>query len=180
MRTYAGIGSRSISEQESWVIRTWAAWLKIKGYTLISGNAEGADIAFQEGSQSDCFVMLPWTGFNEGKYNLDHSRGVMAVGDMPQGRQAVFQYHPNPSALSNGALALQARNYYQVCGLEAFRCPPVDFVLCCADPDSRGGVKGGTGQAVRIAQNLGIPVFNMRSEGWKEGIIQQVNGGIHE
>lgn len=46
MKSYAGIGSRDITPQE--VLDIYKIANLLKGYTLYSGNADGADISFQK------------------------------------------------------------------------------------------------------------------------------------
>jgi len=57
-----------------------------------------------------------------------------------------------------------ARNYRQIMGVGKY--PMVKCVICCANP-TKDGVKGGTGQAVRIAKSISVPVFNVRDPMWK-------------
>jgi hypothetical protein len=51
-----------------------------------------------------------------------------------------------------------ARNYRQIRGLDA---PDSKFVICWTP---NGELKGGTAQAIKIAKNYGIPVFNLAIE----------------
>ena len=60
--------------------------------------------------------------------------------------------------LSEAAMKLMSRNAYQVLG-ESLR-NPVDFVICWTKD---GKASGGTGQAIRIAQDNGIPVYNLKN-----------------
>lgn len=174
MRTYAGIGSRDITGQEAVRIRGWAAWLKKRGYILLSGNASGSDRNFQEGAGSAACLLLPWEGFghdwliccSEDK----RPNWEFVCGDYPEGQASVDQYHPAPARLSSGVRNLMARSYYQVKGFGGL--PQVDFVLCCANEDEQGNVLGGTGQACRIASSLSIPVFNMRRRGYRDEFLR--------
>ncbi len=185
---YAGIGSRTITENERHDCRYLGEKLAAKGLILYSGNADGSDIAFQEGSGGRCVVMLPWPGFNTLRYQAMDATKALAcldVGDTAVGNAAVDRFHPQGRHLRSGARKLQCRNYHQVWGYNpaesshldsAYRAggavadsgsgwPPVRFVICCATP-SRDGTEGGTGQAVRIALAAGIiPVYNLRVEG---------------
>ena len=69
-----------------------------------------------------------------------------------------------------------ARNYFQVHG-DPPHYPMVDFVVCCADRDLKDPkkVKGGTGQAVRMATKRGIPVFNIRYNRDRDRLLDYVN-----
>jgi hypothetical protein len=168
MKAYAGIGSRTISEQESVEIHDIANRLS-KSYVVYSGNACGADISFQIGSGGTCVINLPWDGFNDNKYDIKDSLCSYVVED-EESIESVKEFHPNYSALGYAGKKLMARNYRQIMGFKPLY-PKVDFVICCADEDKKGNVKGGTGQAVRIAQKFKIPVINIRREGWKKHLI---------
>lgn len=116
---------------------------------------------------------------------------VIVASGTVAGNASVEQFHPAPRKLAIGPYKLMCRNYHQVMGNEgqpngvkyAKLWPKVAFVVCCADPYTavetqtfqfiedvrrRGKVvdprevKGGTGQAVRIALHYGIPVINFR------------------
>lgn len=169
MISYAGIGSRSITQEERETIKRVAYKLSFKA-TVYSGNADGADIAFQEGSEGNCVVFLPWRNFNRAKYDLTKSRECYVVGQESEGLKAIEEFHPAPHNLSFGARSCLCRNYYQICGYRDVG--QVRFVVCCANVDSNGEVSGGTGHAVRIAKANNIPVFNIRQEGWRNSLKQ--------
>lgn len=158
MKTYAGIGSREITPTEESRIHRIADYLYRKGYFLYSGGADGSDFAFESACSSYGLKFLPWNDFNMKEESTIHNISVHTVESI----ESVAKYHPAPNVLSTAAKKLMSRNYFQIRGIGDF--PQVDFVICCADPirGSRGDVKGGTGQAVRIALDLRIPVLNIR------------------
>lgn len=165
MKAYAGIGSRTITEEERSTIIAIAERLS-EDYVLYSGNATGADIAFQTGSNGSCVLFVPWKQFNCTKYYHEDAL-VICPRVTYESDISVDDFHPCPEALSHAARSMMRRNYHQVMGYDDLELPVVDFVICCADPQGNG-VKGGTGQAVRIANAMGIPVFNVRSNEWEE------------
>lgn len=168
MKSYTGIGSRDISELEKQIILDLSKRLSIE-YTVYSGNADGADIAFQTGSGENNIAFLPWTGFNKEAFNYEiFSKDYFVVGQEKDGLDSVAKYHPNGRFLRYGARCLMARNYYQIMGYSTY--PRSSFVICCASPmdDGSDNVEGGTGQAVRIAIDLQIPVVNIRKQGWEQ------------
>lgn len=129
-----------------------AEMLRDKGYTLRSGHADGADLYFESGSGDDNEIYIPWKGFNGSKsvyYGITREAYIMAE-----------KYHPAWSKLSEAAKNLMARNCFQVLGVDLKT--PVEFVVCWT-PDGR--ISGGTGQALRIAKDYGIPVFNLQKTG---------------
>ncbi len=166
MRYYAGIGSRQITENEVLIIKTIAKKLADNNFVVYSGNAEGSDISFQQGSEGKCILLLPWKGFNKKMYDVNNCIAQYSVGDSKEGQEKIDQYHPNPKALSYGGRLMMARNWHQIKGYDIY--PQVEFVICCSKIDSDGKIIGGTGQACRIAEDCGLPIFNIRDERWKE------------
>jgi len=168
VRYYTGIGSRNISAREQRIIKLIAQLLREKGFIVYSGNAKGADIAFQEGSDGECLISLPWSGFNKYLYDYEN-RSIdrlivpnVYTPDFKDGLDSVEVFHHNPKKLDDRGKRLMVRNYYQVTGFNNY--PKSEIVICCADEDDRGRVMGGTGQAVRIAKSMKIPVINIREE----------------
>lgn len=170
MLSYAGIGTRSLGSSERDQILSLSWSLSERGWVVYSGNAEGSDISFQEGSCGNCVIFLPWEGFNNERYDPRRSLDHFVVGEESRGIDSIRQFHPNPSAVigSRGVRSLMSRNYFQVHGYGVY--PAARFLLVCADPTS-DGVKGGTGQAVRIARFLDLPVVNIRESGWEDLLI---------
>ena len=144
---YAGIGSRETPAEICAIFTRLAAFLESKHWTLRSGHADGADLAFERGTTT-AEIYIPWPGFNGSTSQLvwnpaDHSAALAA------------KFHPAWSRLSQGAQKLQARNCYQVLGYNLRT--PVKFVVCWT-PGGTGS--GGTGQALRMAREYKIPVFD--------------------
>lgn len=150
--TYAGIGSRQTPPAVLKQMTEVARELERKGYTLntgvtFRGNKEGADKAFDDGAT---------------KKNLFSPENQ---GSRPREQAIAKEIHPNPNALSPGALKLMARNTNQVFGDNLNK--PVDFVLFYAKETSGIRPEGGTGQAVEMARLKGIPTINMADPNWK-------------
>ena len=76
------------------------------------------------------------------------------------------EIHPNPAALTQGALKLMARNTNQIFGDNL--STPVDFVVFYAKEGKGIRPEGGTGQAVEMARLKGIPTINMASANWRD------------
>lgn len=123
------------------------------GYCLRSGGADGADGAFESGAGTKQ-IFLPWDGFS-GRTVDGISYFVPSLN-----LDLVNQFHPAASRLSTAALKLMSRNSYQVLGPDLN--DPVEFVLCWTEG---GKKKGGTAQAIRIAEHYSIPVFNLGGNG---------------
>ncbi|ADC73196.1 conserved hypothetical protein (plasmid) [Thioalkalivibrio sp. K90mix] len=140
-RYYAGIGSRATPTEVLSVMREAAQALAGRGYILRSGGAVGADSAFEGGADLD--------GGRKEIFYAESSIPTWAF-------DSVERYHPAPNRLTARARRLMARNAMQVLGMGGGE--PVAFVLCWT-PGGTG--KGGTGQALRIATDYGIPIFDL-------------------
>jgi hypothetical protein len=177
MITYAGIGSRKLRGSEQKLIQDIAKTLAKRDFVVYSGNADGADIAFQEGSNGKCVIMLPWKNFNSCKYDPNKSLNHFACGFSTEGDESIRKFHPNPQALTNGVRAIMTRNWHQIVGYNQY--PRVSFVIACADRDVYENIVGGTGQACRIAKDFRIPIFNIRDKNWKPALIEFIKTGIN-
>lgn len=164
--TYAGIGSRRTPLYIQIIMTGMARWLEENGFTLHSGAAEGADQAFEKGAGDNKKIFIPWGGFN------DHSSRYYLTLEDPGNScfEIAEKYHPSWNNLKPGAKKLMARNSQQILGMDCTE--PVDFVVCWTP---EGKVKGGTGQALRIAYDYEIPVINLGKEGWEYAVEELIN-----
>lgn len=147
---YAGIGSRSTPKEIMDLMKLSAKFLANKNFVLRSGGADGADLAFEEGVNlvnGKKEIYLPWKGFNNSNSTLVVEEG--------EAYEIAERFHPYWHNLKSGARKLQARNSHQVLGYDLKS--PSEFVLCYTPKGSR---KGGTGQALRIADEYGIKIFD--------------------
>ena len=172
MLYYAGIGSRQTPEAILNTFTELGRQLASMGFVLRSGGADGADAAFQKGcdavhGMSEIFI--PWRGFN----NI-HNGIVFDSLDAMQRQKAlesVNHYHPAPDRLSFGARKLMARNYCQMFG-STVSSPVSSFVVCYTKD---GRASGGTGQAMRMAEDAGIMIFNAHgTENAPDAFIHEV------
>ncbi len=154
---YAGIGSRGTPIDVRQIMRKVARRLADMVYTLLSGGADGADSAFEEGSGLK-EIYLPWPGFRD-------RQGPSCI-DRPtdEARRVAAVVHPAWSRLSGSAQSLLARNSHQILGGNLRL--PVDFVVCwtpdgCETESARSRSTGGTGQAIALADRWGVPVVNL-------------------
>lgn len=154
-RFYSGIGSRNVPDKVVEQIFRISVFLAERNYILRSGAADGCDAAFEVGCDSvsgEKEIYLPWKRFN------GHSHGI----DSPtlktylEARKLAEKYHPEWKHLSEAARKFHTRNVYQVLGESL--CEPVSFVVCYTND---GKASGGTGQAMRIALDWGIPIYNL-------------------
>lgn len=143
---YTGIGSRETPKEALDIFTQIAEVLDILGYKLRSGGADGADTAFELGS-SDKEIYIPWAGFNKSTSRYHN------VSD--EALHMASKYHPYWDKCSPGAKKLHARNCYQVLGYDLKT--PTSFIICYTK-GGKGG--GGTGQALRVAKDHNIKIFD--------------------
>jgi hypothetical protein len=104
-------------------------------------------------SDGHCEIYLPWSSYN--RPHPQHFYTVYFDSPSPAAYEIAKKYHPGWWSLPAAAKTLHARNAHIILGdgLD----DPVKFVSCWT---KSGRVTGGTGQAIRMAEALGIPVFN--------------------
>ena len=160
--SYAGIGSRQTPYLILADIKKIAQYLAKENYILRSGGADGADTAFEQGcdlEKGEKEIYLPWKSFNHNLSNLYLKSNEIKEEILQQAFELAAKYHPGWNFLSYGAKCLMARNGMQVLGRNLN--DPVSFVVCY----NLGGLKkGGTSQALRIAHDRDIPIFNLSDE----------------
>lgn len=140
---YAGIGSRETPEPVLVEMGNIAMQLALREYVLHSGQAKGADQAFERGC------------------DMVKGRKIIRCATMQESAiRHASRYHPKWSACDQHTQALHARNSLVMLG--DWLDTPVNFVVCWT-PD--GAVVGGTGQALRIAAAHEVPVFNLALDG---------------
>lgn len=171
---YAGIGSRETPESVQFIMTSVASMLEAKHWVLRSGWADGADSAFEKGvvDRHNMEIYLPGSYFN-GK--TSRNRGYVDSTSLPKFNEAMEtagKFHPAPDRLTEFSRKLMARNAMQVLG------PDLDThsnVVIAWTPN--GEVRGGTGQALRIASFYGIPVLNLGKPETLKTFRDWVSGG---
>lgn len=155
---FTGIGSRETPKDVLTQMTRIATCLYNKGFGLRSGAAPGADTAFELGVGDKKQIFVPWNNFQGKKleYQVWDECYEMAA-----------KHHPGWAYLSNGAKALMARNVLQVLGPNMNE--PSEFVICWTQDgaytrDMRSRKTGGTGLAISIACEHGVPVFNLQNK----------------
>lgn len=134
MKYYAGIGSRDTPDHVLGMMTRLAK--RLNDYTLRSGGAKGADSAFEEGASK---------------------KEIFTADDATDDAiELSSKYHPNWSACSKYAKKLHGRNAMIILGENLDS--PVEFVICWT---KNGKGDGGTGQALRIAKDYGIKIYDL-------------------
>jgi hypothetical protein len=140
---YAGIGARKTPPEICAKMTQIASFLERQGYTLRSGGAEGADIAFEIGVNIAGLHSHIYTVDNYTSASLEHAA----------------KYHPVWDDLSHYEKRLMGRNSIILLGEELDT--PVEFVVCWT---YKGIITGGTGQGLRIAIAYDIPIINLATQ----------------
>lgn len=163
-KIYTGIGSRDIPQEIYSLFTKLGSSLAKCGYTLRSGGADGSDKAFEVGCDKYKGlkeIYVPWKGFNGSEselYNITDEMYRMAE-----------KYHPYWNNLKNGAKKLHARNCSQILGNDLKT--PTGFVICYTKD---GKLQGGTAQALRIANDYKIKVFNAGLYGDLDNFVNDI------
>lgn len=144
IRYYAGIGSRETPPEVLKTMNEIGGEFAKQGWCLCSGNAIGADLAFERGARAENGLMQIWTA-----NDVDWDKGQNAL-------ELAAKFHPAWDKCSGYAKKLHARNGFIILGADL--SSPVEFVVCWTKD---GKATGGTGQGLRIAEHYGIPVFNL-------------------
>lgn len=148
---YAGIGARDTPSSILEAMGRAATSMAKAGLTLRSGGAEGADESFEHGCDlggGNKEIFLPWQGFRKNSSPL--------FGTTREARLLAKEFHPNWANVSCSGRDFHGRNVYQILGQDLNT--PSAFVICWT---ADGKVKGGTGQALRMAEHFKIPIFNL-------------------
>lgn len=155
---YTGIGSRNTPKDIQDVMRALAHRLEQMGYTLRSGGANGADLAFEEGVTDPRHkeIYLPWKSFNNSISDL--------TVQLDGAYELASRHHPAWNSLKDSVKKLMARNSHQVLG--HFLNNPSKFVVCwtpdgCLGRATRTNKTGGTGLAIAVADEQGIEIINL-------------------
>ena len=166
-KIYAGIGGRSTPVNICTLMQQLGRKLALKGATLRSGGADGADKAFEKGcdevwGSKEIFYAKDWS---QRKYpNVPASKWRYIPSNWEKASEIAAQHHPNWSFLTPYVRKLHIRNCFQILGFGLQK--PADFVLCWTPDGARTAGEtspktGGTGQAIRVASSYEIRVYNL-------------------
>jgi len=164
VKYFAGIGSREIPSYYQPYIDRIVKILVDRGFGLRSGGASGSDTFFEESFikhapdfNTRMQIFLPYDGFNGRR--VDDVNYICSL-EHPSDRERLIthakKFHPKWDRLGDGGQKLMARNSQQVCG--AYLHHYSEFIVCYTEYGNGGG---GTGQALRIADQYNIPIFDI-------------------
>ena len=185
MKWYTGVGSRETPVEMQEFIKALAAKLAGMEFTLRSGGAKGADQAFElgwldwyvnqspwpSGENVRAEIYTPWDGYEghdrDGLFGATKSPKDVHFKVWEQAEQIAAKIHPawdtkredGTPVLSQGAKTLHTRNVFQVLGPHLNE--PSTMLICWAKRTRNGTIKGGTATAWKLAQEYGVPCFNL-------------------
>ena len=174
---YAGVGSRETPQEWQQFMQDLAKVLERLGFTLRSGAARGADLAFERGTAKK--QIFP-AGVDPGVTEIKIAQAIHPnwQGMLDATRRSALAAGRDPESAVRYVISAMARNTNQIFGADLN--VPVDFVVCWT-PDGaettkeRGKNTGGTGQAIDMADRKDIPVFNLAKEGAYERLMEHVS-----
>ncbi len=166
---YAGIGSRQTPTDIIRIMEDIGTLMAIDDHVCNTGAALGADQAFANGAnkvRGPIKLSLPWGNYEAAWVNTLHNKNVTVFHDKTHTKAAesVHKYHPGAARLTQGTFKLHARNYLIIEGCK---------LIICWTPE--GKISGGTGQALRLSQDMGIPVMNLGNPEILERFIERIN-----
>lgn len=144
MKYYTGVGSRNTPQPILSIIYRTACKLASLGWTVRTGDADGADATFRETTDRH----IAYTAFDARQDGIDIAK----------------RFHPAWDRCKPFARKLHGRNSYQVLGHNLKT--PSSFVICwtqdgAVNHGQRSIKTGGTGTAISIASHYKVPVFNL-------------------
>lgn len=161
-KVYTGIGSRETPIDVLELMEAIAYHLSKKKWVVRTGGAPGADDAFAQGAREHgadaAELYLPFENFNGWKWD---TFSVARKEPQPEAYAIAEKYHPAWYRLGKNGRAFHARNVHQVLGFDVTEPELTSFVLCWT---KNGRKVGGTAQALRIAEDYKIPIYNLGHE----------------
>lgn len=194
------VGTRECTSKEYRILSAISCCSVMIGCTVVTGEAPGSDDAARAGAEAICKelnltlkeylnVMITRNG-HRGFYVGEHSPNYDTSSDSSYKAATMIasKFHPmmkhmdkevlisreGLSKKQNAIVDLMTRNVFQICGQNLTN--PVEVVVICATGTAHDmhssivDAAGGTGQAVRIAASMGIPILNIRDSDFVEKI----------
>lgn len=160
---YTGIGSRETPKDILEVMTKLATVLEHKGYILRTGDAKGADAAFRAGcSNKQVYTIKSLSEISEEMHDICYND--------------LITLHPNVNAVMRKPWA---KEYLMRDSLQVRGNHPNDtlshFVVCWTKD---AGLNGGTAQAMRLANKLGVEIYNLANPATLQEIVKYINDNI--
>jgi len=171
MKTYAGVGSRETPQEIGRKMVGYAKRLAALDYTMVSGGARkkrdapndvvSADHVFEYAVAEVQGKMIVYRAYVN-KFVPCGAADVRVPSENQMNHAISFikRHHIIPwfDKMSGWAKLLHARNYYQIVQETGHK---VDFVIAYSEIGTDGEPMGGTRTAIKIAQKMGVKVYNL-------------------
>lgn len=164
-KIYTGIGAQETPDWICDIIKLISGYLYRRKYKVRTGGADGADVSFEFPVKDIKLkeIYLPWRGFN-GNYSPLYNVSKRAM------EMASCYYPYNWRIAKQSTKRLMGRNVYQVLGRTLNK--PSKFIICYTKD---GCFSGGTGLALRVAKDYGIPIYNLYNPEIRENIFKIID-----
>lgn len=168
-KIYTGVGWRDAPNEAIDMAWNVSSVLAYKGYTLRSGCADGMDYAFETGAHriedARTEIYLPSKTFNLSS-QMDKSNYItpemIDQDKWLEAQDIARKVHPsNFKNCTIFAKCAHTRNVFQLLGKDLDK--PSDFMIYYAN-EKDGEPIGGTRTAVKLAEQFGIPCYNLRDQ----------------
>lgn len=169
---YTGIGARKTPKKILKLMKKVGFYMASKNIILRSGGAIGADSAFQDGCQKWCnkydtpykdkqLIILPWNKFNN---NISNVENGITLENHWLSYDITCETHPRAKYLTRTQMKLMERNVTQVYGYGQMDS---ELIICWTKDGAykkTTSESGGTGQAIRLANESNIPIYNLQNK----------------
>lgn len=160
---YGCCGSRQLRAEQLDICFSIGKRIAEWGSIVLSGNADGADAAFQRGAGSRVIVALPWPSYNP--RNLPKGARVI-TNFTPQEIDLARECHPRWEYLTPAVRSLMIRNACIVLRSDA--------VIAWPRLDARGQGVGGTQHTLRCARLIGKRVIDLSNRDTLEEVCKKI------
>lgn len=170
MKTYAGLGDNQTPENILEVIRITAILLAHDAHLCITGGCQGAEQAFANGALiagGRVRIFLPWQSFESlwiAKLPTDRTEIITLQEDDKAAFDSVKTFHPAYDKLTPSVKAINAR-YFNILA-------NAQMLICWT---KEGKLIGSTGQAIRIATYMHLPIFNLGIQETLDKMIAKIH-----
>ena len=154
---YVGIGQLTVTDEVREWLADFASRVAHCGWHLRSGANNGVDTVFEQNSGGKFNVYLPWNKFGR----RPSGRRFTVCEELPAydlAKEQLFNEHPKPDALDAKMVKLLVRARFEILGDDLNT--PCKFVACYSEA---GLDAAAVREAVRLARERGIPVFDLAS-----------------
>lgn len=156
-KALADAGSPLNADEVKQTITEVAEVLEQAGYTMVTGGEPGVESLFSDAVKNTEKIKA----YVPSQSSYYTQKGALKFNLTEADNQSVLDYHPVPSKLNDIAKRAVARYNCEVLGSREGGTKKVDFVLCAGPLNRYRRTSGNYTQALRIAWDNDIPVFNL-------------------